>query len=293
MSLLTEVISKDQDLIGSGKYLHGAVNNSLVVDTEKDIFFWNSKGIVGDVYVYLEKVKGLSYLDAKNYLKGFQSYEGSFIHTIKDSKEVVVYPKLVDVFYENGLQNNTSYWQDRGFTFETLNRFKLGYDGNGSFTIPIYQDGLFKNFQLRTDFPTKSIRPYYKGVGALLFNSDIMKLTNEIFITEGPTDCIMLSQQGLPSVSSTVGAGGWKHEWFKYFINQKKINVVYDNDDAGLKGAINVAKRLGLYRTKIYLFDGFDEGYDIIKYFKDGNTREKLLELLETSKYAFQYKEFE
>ena len=38
MSLLTEVISKDQDLVGSGKYLHGAVNNSLVVDTEKDIY---------------------------------------------------------------------------------------------------------------------------------------------------------------------------------------------------------------------------------------------------------------
>jgi hypothetical protein len=50
--------------------------------------------------------------------------------------------------------------------------------------IPIYQDGLFKQFQMRRDSP-KMIRNYYKGVGPLLYNSEILSATNRIFITEG------------------------------------------------------------------------------------------------------------
>jgi DNA primase len=278
MGLLEKVISKDQELSGTGRWLKGTENSSLVVDTDKQIFFWNSRGIVGDVYVWLTQVKGMSYGDAKEYLKGLDTFTGAFIHDIRDKEEQVVYPKLVDVFYENGL-DHTEYWDRRGINADTIHRFKLGYN-NGWFTVPIYQDGLFKNFQLRQDKPEKKILHYYKNTGPFMFNSDILKLTDSIVITEGLTDCLRLYQEGIPCVSHTNGAEVWLDDWYKYFFHQKIVYVIYDNDNAGKLGAIKVAKNLGIYRTYIYNFEGHDEKYDIVEFFREGNRTEDMENLL-------------
>ncbi len=290
MGLIEKVISRDQELTGEGRWLKGTENDSLVVDTEKQIFFWNSRGIVGDVYVYLTRVKMLTHEDSKEFLRSFSDFEGSFIHSIRDKTETVVYPKLVDVFYENGIDKD-EYWSARGINQDTQLMFKLGYH-DGYATIPIYQDGLFKNFQLRKDKPLKRIKQYYKGQGGLLFNSDILRLTDNIIITESPTDCLRLFQEGIPCVSTTTGAEGWMEQWFKYFIRQKNITIIYDNDSAGKIGAIKVAENLGVYRTKIYTFDEFDKGYDIINFFNDKYCVETLLSLVkEKAKFSFELEE--
>ena len=290
MGILESVISRDQELTGEGRWLKGTVNSSLVVDSEKQIFFWNSRGIVGDVYVYLTKIKGLTHDQSKEFLRRIDGFEGSFIYSIKDKTEVIVYPKLVDVFYENGLLVNNEYWDRRGINLDTRLKFKLGYY-NGFVTVPIYQDGLFKNFQLRSDNP-KTVRQYYKQQGSFLFNSDILKLTDEIIITESPTDCLRLSQEGIPCVSSTSGAEGWSQSWFSYFMRQKKIIVLYDNDNAGRIGARKVAENLGIYKTRIYTFDGFDQKYDVVDFFNDRYCVESLLSLIkDNAKYTFELPE--
>lgn len=288
MARIEDVISKDEELSGQGRWLKGVDHDSLVVDTEKQIFFWNSKGVVGDVYVWLTKIRGMSHEKAKEYLKPLDGFSGSFIQNIRNTEEYVVYPKLVDLFYENGLRASMKYWDDRGISLQTVHRFKLGFN-DGYYTIPIYQDGLFKNFQLRRDEPKKDIRYYYKNSKRLMFNADIMKVTSTIIITEGPTDCLRLLQEGVPCVSHTGGSEGWFDEWFKYFIHQKRIYVAYDNDHAGRNGAKKVARNLGIYRTKIYTFDGFGDKYDIGDFFVEGHTKEELMELLtKESKYLFE-----
>jgi len=269
MGLLEQIIESDQELVGNGRWLHGAINDSLVVDTEKQLFFWNSRGLVGDAFIWLTKVKGFDANEAKDYLRQMEKFRGTFIHNVRYKEETIVYPKLVDIFYENGLRESQEYWVKRGLTLETIHRYKLGYH-DGWYTIPFFQDGLFQNFQMRRDIPEKKICSYYQNVGRLLFNSDIMKLTDNIIIAEGPTDCLRLSQEGVPCVSHNAGSEGWNESWFKYFIHQKKITVVYDNDNAGREGAKKVARNLGIYRTKIFTFEGMKEKYDIVDWFKDG-----------------------
>lgn len=288
MGHLEQIISKDQDLVGTGRWLHGAINDSLVVDTKDQIFFWNSRGIVGDAYVWLTKVKGLTHDEAKDYLKQLDNFNTEFIQTIRNREETVVYPKLIDLFYEEGQRNSKEYWEKRGINNETINRYKLGYH-DGWYFIPIFQDGLFRNFQMRREVPEKAIRSYYTNVGRLLFNAEIMKITDSVIITEGPTDCLRLVQEGIPCVSHNAGSEAWNDDWFKYFIHQRDITVCYDNDDAGRFGAAKVARNLGIYRTKVFTFDGHEKGYDIIDWFRDGYNLDDLLFTIDKqAKYLYQ-----
>lgn len=288
MGLLEKLIAKDFTVTGVGRWLKTTEHDSLVIDTDKQIFFWNSRSIFGTAFDWLTKVKGYSYQYAKDLLKEHADYEDTFIHNVRDKKEYVVYPKLVDVFYENGLQNDMEYWDKRGISLETVHRFKLGYTGE-FYTIPVYQDGLFRNFQLRKDIPEKTIRYYYRGGKPWLFNSDILKITSSIVIAEGPTDCLRLMQEGVPCISHTGGSEWWDNDWFRYFIHQREVFVCYDNDFAGQNGAKKVAKNLGLYKTKIYTFDGFGPKYDIVDFFNDGYTKKDFMNLLdENAKMSFE-----
>lgn len=293
--LIEKIISQDQELTGRGRWLRGTVNSSLVVDTERQLFFFNTKDIRGNAIDWLTKVKGYSYSLAKEYIDSFEGFSNPLPRRIVNNDKVIVpFDKLVDTFHNNYLEEGSDYWSKRGISESTTKRFRLGkyrddYKEVTWNTIPIFLNGQFYNFQLRTDDPEKMIRYYYRGLGPTPFNFDIMSITDNIIICEGPTDCIRLSQEGVPCVSHNSGATGWRSEWFSYFIKQKKVIVLYDNDEAGVKGAKKVAENLGTYRTKIYTFRDFEkQGYDVINYFNDGNKVSDLLKLIEQkAEYAF------
>lgn len=288
MGVLEEVIARDYTLTGYGRYLRTEEHDSLVLDTERQLFFWNSKGLAGGPLEWFTKVKRLPNDLAKRRLSEFDYYNTSGdVLTVKHgNKEVIVYPKLIDAFWEGGLEHR-DYWYERLLTDETINRFKLGFH-NGWYLIPIFVDGQLKNFQARRDHPTKKVLPWYNGVGPILFNSDIMKVTDTIVFTEGLVDAILLNQYGIPAVSHNGGAGTWKDNWTRHFNKQQKIYIVYDNDRAGRKGAKNIADILGV-RCKIYTFDGHALGYDIVNFFRDKNSVQEFRRLLvEESKHVFQ-----
>lgn len=261
-------------------------HDSLVLDKERGIFFWNSQNIVGDPLTYLTRVRHYTFEDAKEYLKTI-NHIGTYVYTIngKDG-DIVVYPKLVDIFYEDGLSKR-DYFYNRGLTDDTINRFQLGFYNNYH-TIPIFEGGTFRNFQMRRDNPVKIVRNYYKGVGSLLFNSDILKLTDVVYYTEGPVDAMILSQNGLPAVSSNGST--FKSEWYSKFIYVKKIIILFDNDIAGEKEALRLANVLGTTRCKIYTFKDFEmKGYDPVDYFRDNNKVEDLIKIIDKeSKYTFE-----
>jgi DNA primase len=264
-------------------------HSSLVIDFERGIFFWNARDIVGDPLVYLTRVRGMTFVEARNYLHEYKDYSSTFVYTINSAeKDIVVYPKLVDIFNQDGKDKaKREYWYNRGIEDSTIDRFQLGWYNN-FVTVPIFMEGTFRNFQLRKDNP-KTIRQYYKGVGALLYNSSILSVVDRVYITEGLTDCLIMNQNGFPAVSHNDGAAGWKEEWFQYFIRQKEIYVLFDNDSAGRKGAFKVAKNLGIYRTKIFTFEGFDEKDDCVEFFRQGGNKEELEYLIHNNaKYTFE-----
>lgn len=287
-SLLEKLIGNEFHIVGEGRWATTEEHDSLVIDRDRDIFFWNSKSIYGNAIDWLTKVKGYSYSKAVSSLdKVDRVVLSSMLEQRIEEESEPIYPELVDLFWRDG-KNEREYWYERKLTDKTIDLYKLGQH-NGWYTLPIFVQGKFKNFQMRRDKPTKRILPYYRGVGPLLVNSDILSYTDQVAITEGPVDAILLTQEGFPAVSHTGGSHGWKKEWFKYFIRQKQIFVVADNDAAGKNGAKKIAEQLGTYKVKILLFEGKPERYDTVDFFREGNTLDKFKEMLyNRSKYIFE-----
>ena len=280
--ILEALISEDFGLVNiESNFPKSEEHNSLVLDKRKGIFFWNSMDIVGDPLVYLTRVRKLSFNDAKEFLRNFE-YSGTHVYTIKGYEEdVIVYPELVETFYRLGkLDKRRDYLYRRGLTDETIDRFQIGWY-NDFTMIPFFINGTFRNFQMRKDIPNKRIKSYYKGVGPLLFNSDILKLVSVVFIVEGPLDALILLQHGIPAISTNSG-GVVAPEWHDKFVDQQTIYLVMDNDDAGRKEAKRTAKNLGTTRCRIYTFQDYEQiGFDPIDYFLDGNTDKDFLKLIE------------
>lgn len=289
MSKLLKLVNDDFGVVqkGTGKWYMAIAHDSLIIDSEKDIFYWNSKEIYGGPLEYLLYVRKLPYNTALHLLSNIDNIEPSpYINSKLYDKETVVYDKLADIFWENG-QIRRKYWWDRLLTNKTIDLFKLGYY-DGWYTVPVYIDGKLVNIQKRRDEPEKLIRPWYSKPPTL-YNQSILSVVNSVFLTEGMIDCILLNQLGIPAISKMTGATGWNPEWSKFFISIEPIYIIFDNDDSGRYGAKRVAEYLGVYKCKIYTFDGFREKYDIIDFFRDKNTIQDFKELIaEKSKYSFQ-----
>jgi len=290
--ILEQLISEDFGLESKdgSRWGKGEDHDSLVLDKERGLFFWNSKGIVGDTLVYLTRVRKYSFEKARKYLEQYENFVSTQVYTVDtDYGDTVVYPRLVEVFFDLGKsKENREYMYNRGITDETIDRFQVGWY-NEYTMIPFFVNGTFRNFQMRMEKPIKKIKKYYKAK-PLMFNSDILKITNTIFFTEGPIDAMALIQNGLPAISTDF-SGNVLPEWYGKFLNQTDIILLFDNDKAGVTEAIKTAKVLGVDRCKIYTFQDFDEpSYDPVDFFKDGNTKEELLDLInEKGKYSYEF----
>lgn len=259
----------------------GESHDSMVLDKDRGLIFWNSQGLVLDPLGYLTKIRKLDFNNAKDYLKKFD-YEGTFVYTIRSGDEdIVVYPKLVDVFWEDGRKpERREFLYNRGIENQTIDRFQIGWY-NGWTMIPIIIDGVFRNFYMRNEKPVKRTRSYYK-TGALMFNSDILKLVSTVYIVEGPVDALILNQNGIPAISTTNSLSGFSPEWYSKFLGVKEIIIFGDYDKAGIKEARRVCKTLGETRCKLFIYDKVDQkGYDPVDFFRDGHTKDELMELVE------------
>lgn len=288
MLTIEKLIEQDYGIeYSSERWGRSTEHSSLVIDKEKKLYFWNSKGLAGDALHYLMNIRKMPFEDAKEYLKS-QNYTDTYVYTIRPDHEedIIVYPKLADSFYDYG-KDHREYWYTRKFTDQTIDLFRLGWYDDW-YTIPISMDGVFRQIQKRRDLPKKEVSKWYKSVPALLFNSDVLRITDTIFIVEGPNDVISLTQQGFPSTCSDSGSETWLEDWFSKFAHCKTIYLCFDNDRAGQIGSMKVAKELGIYRSKIYNFDGFDKGYSPAYFFRDGGTKEQFLDLLKGAKYSFE-----
>ena len=272
--VLKNLIEEDYGIVQeTERWWRADKHNSLVLDYEKGVFYWNSADIAGGVPEYYKEVRGIA---PPEIFVTRPSFSVDIGFTPKD--EVVVYPKLVDAFWQLGTKHR-EYWHKRLLTDKTIDRFKLGYN-NEWYAIPVYKDGDFYNIQFRRDEPEKRITQKYKRP-PFLFNSGILGAVSEVIFAEGIVDAILLSQYGFPAISKNTGANGWYPEWIKYFTQIDKIYFLFDNDSAGRKGMLRGTEIFGPERCVGYTFKDFDkQGYDVIDFFRDGNTKEDLTDLL-------------
>jgi hypothetical protein len=165
-----------------------------------------------------------------------------------------------------------TYLQGRTISLETVKAFKLGLevDRNGGrwLTIPHYEKGQLVNIKSRTLPPAAKTFRRVKDCKSILFNADVIDKA-EVYLCEGEIDALTLHSAGIKNaIATTTGAGGFDAEWVDQLQDVKKIILCYDNDEAGQKGAREVARRLGYDRVFNVVLP---EGQDINEFFQAGN----------------------
>jgi hypothetical protein len=138
----------------------------------------------------------------------------------------------------------------RGLTDQTIDAFKLGWDGY-RYTIPVYVNGKLVNIRHRKDDDNardegpKMLNTKGYGSPARLFNREVLPGCDAPIVCEGEFDAMMLTQQGWAAVTTTHGAGTFLKEWLPLFNHCKIVYVCYDRDIAGKKGGYDVGEMFG------------------------------------------------
>ncbi len=184
--------------------------------------------------------------------------------------------------------NGTSiveYLYSRKITLQQIHAFKLGMDKKDEapfLVIPILENDKPVNLKYRTITPVEKQFTRWTNGKSALFNGDLlksMKADEPVYITEGEIDCISLCGLGYSVVGVTGGAGTINPGWIKQLEKYKTIYLVYDNDEAGQKGAKEMARRLGLERC----FNIVLPEKDVNQWVINGGTKEAFRELIQAS----------
>ena len=155
---------------------------------------------------------------------------------------------------------------ERKFSIDAIKHFQLGhrweffsqksgaYDAGDHLAIPYILGGKCVNLKYRALDPNVDKKyKWLRETGGIssLFNDAVLDNLDydEICIAESELDAISLWDIGLKNtVGLTVGAKGFKTEWYDRLKRFKKIYLILDNDKVGQEGARALAQRLGLGR---------------------------------------------
>jgi hypothetical protein len=169
------------------------------------------------------------------------------------------------------------YLLDRGITMDSIKYFHLGVkpgDKGKLLSIPWIRGKEYLNVKYRTLPPATKGFTRVDGCRSILFNENAIQDHDTVILTEGEIDAITLWQHGFSNV-----AGSFDAEWVGRLEKVKKVFICYDADEAGQKGAVAAAKRLGYGRC-----------WNVVLPVKDANdffmnhTKEQFWTLLDRSK---------
>jgi len=153
---------------------------------------------------------------------------------------------------------------NRGITPSIITN-NIGWNGS-QIVIPIYDPAgnfLFNKYRRDPFGPTST--PKYKydpGTKSQLYNAHKIPSADTIIITEGEMDALRLESEGYTAVSSTGGSGTFQNDWLSLFAD-KQVFICYDNDDAGLKGAVRLLEKIS---AKLILVPRIAQVKDITEY---------------------------
>lgn len=139
----------------------------------------------------------------------------------------------------------------RGWTFDTMVKLKIGWDGSHLW-IPVYDlTGTLVNARLYDPFQRTKVKSlhYANDTGLrrtavwVPFGKASLEGHSSVWFFEGEPDCILAGQMGFPAAVVTGGAGTWCDE-IPAIVGTKRTVFCYDMDSAGRRGARSHAARL-------------------------------------------------
>ena len=210
-----------------------------------------ASGDGGDLLDLWAKVRGLSMAaamtEAKQYLGVRDTMPEREVKQFKrPEKPKCQTPKSVVKAWLNG----------RGITDETIAAFKVAEQlrGDKAYAVfPYLRDGELVNAKYRNPAEKRDMRQE-GGAEPCLFGWHLIDpKARQVAICEGEIDAMTLHQVGIPALSVNAGAGN--HQWIENDWERLErfsdILIFFDADEAGQKGAKEVAHRLGNERCRL------------------------------------------
>jgi DNA primase len=146
---------------------------------------------------------------------------------------------------ENILQN---YLKKQNVSSELSKEKGIFIDQNKRIVIPVRDENgstVFNKYR-RNPEEKDSQAPKYSydaGAKAALYNVQAISKGDTIIIAEGEFKTLCLETFGYNSISSTGGVATFKDEWIE-LLKEKKVYILFDTDEAGLKGAFTLNNRI-------------------------------------------------
>ena len=171
---------------------------------------------------------------------------------------------------------------ERGFTEETIDHFRLGYDGQKkAVSIPHYKEGELINIKYRFLNPKDVRYTSESNAEQWLFNDQAFEYSlskGAIAIAEGEFDCISLWQAGIKNVISPGSGANSYGTWIETLDKLRTVYIAYDNDDAGKSAAKELADRVGVDKCKNVVYPaGIKDANEYILNFKAKDVREHFI----------------
>jgi len=150
----------------------------------------------------------------------------------------------------------------RNWSSEVITKHKIGISTDRKrFTIPIYLKGDLVNVRY---YSPKGSNPWKEGVSKIRGimgrnevriypDSVLSEDIDKVFLVEGESDVLAALSIGLNAVTFTGGAGNVPVDLRR--LSSKEIAILYDNDEAGIKGAKKVAQSLRRFTQRIKVLD--------------------------------------
>jgi len=164
---------------------------------------------------------------------------------------------LAEKYYKGISERALAYWQSRGISSETIDRFLLGSVSQNKkeyITIPHFREGKLINIKKRSIPPAEKDFRRMPGSETILFNVDCLQDFDEVILCEGEMDTLTLLQEGFENVVGlTAGAMSFPPQFYECLKGKKKVFICMDEgdkDNEGQKGAEEIARRLGRAKCK-------------------------------------------
>lgn len=197
-------------------------------------FVKEGKGDIGgrDVYTYTNLLYTHSFVDSKTKYREGIKLAKDFYFNLPETNWYKLPEEAIPIL---------RYMKHRGFTTSTLKKFgaKFTYNKNYPIVFPMYDNGIFRGYAMRTDDPTVEDQRKY------MYNKEFRRRitlpgdykNSTVILVEGFLDMLKAKQYGIKYVAAVLG---WKltSEQFEKLkrCGVKTIICALDNDECGRKG---------------------------------------------------------
>jgi len=124
-----------------------------------------------------------------------------------------------------------------------------------------------------------------KGVNPVPYHlPEIIQSIEPVMIVEGEKDVENLRSLGFTATTSPMGAGKWRESYNKY-LKGKEVILIPDHDQAGYQHCRKIGQSLWGVANKIKWLElpDLEEKEDVSDWIEKGNTKDKLLQLIEAA----------